>query len=168
MRSRRTLMLVAAAGTIPLRHPRAAGFPDRTITFVVPWGPGGSNDILARELQPLLRDQGVNIVVENEVGAIGLRRVATALPDGYMLGMGTSSTMAYMAQGKTPLRNADFTPIARVSTDPLLLLVLGEGASKSLEDFFALANARRGALFIGTPGAFNLNHIFAAMAARAA
>lgn len=171
MLSRRHLAALAVASALPIRAARAAAYPDHDITFIVPWGAGGSNDILARELQPLLREQGVNIVVENQVGAtgaIGLRRVATSDPNGYTLGMGTSSTMAYMAQGKTPLRNDMFTPIARVSTDPLLLLVPGDGPINSLDGFIAFAKAHPGALSIGTPGTYNLNHIFAAMAARAA
>ncbi|MBV9891009.1 MAG: tripartite tricarboxylate transporter substrate binding protein [Rhizobacter sp.] len=172
MISRRQLIAAAAASTFAGARARAAdSFPDHEITFVVPWGAGGSNDILARELQPLLREQGVNIVIENQVGAtgaIGLRRVATSKPDGYTLGMGTSSTVAYMAQGKTPLRNSMFTSIARVSTDPLLLLVPGEGPIADLDGFIAFAKAHPDKLSIGTPGTFNLNHIFAAMAARAA
>ncbi len=149
----------------------AAPFPDHDVTFVVPWAAGGSNDILARALQPLLREQGMNIVVENQVGAtgaIGLRRVSASAPDGYTLGMGTSSTMAYIAQGKTPLRNNNFTPIARCSVDPLLLLVAGEGPHKTLEQFIAYMKTRPGKVSIGTPGTFNLNQIFAAMTARAA
>lgn len=168
---RRFVIGTAAALTASSRVSAEAAFPNRDIIFVVPWNAGGSNDILARALQPLLREQGINIVVENQVGAtgaIGLRRVAAAVPDGYTLGMGTSSTLAYMAQGKTPLRNGQFTPIARGSTDPLLLLVQGDGPYKTLEDLLAYMKANPGKASIGTPGTFNLNHIFAAMTARAA
>ena len=172
MISRRRLVAATAASAFVGRNASAASaFPDHDITFIVPWGAGGSNDILARELQPLLREQGVNIVIENQVGAtgaIGLRRVAVSDPDGYTLGMGTSSTIAYMAQGKTPLRNSQFTPIARASVDPLLLLVPGSGPVTNLDQFITFAKAHPGSLSIGTPGTFNLNHIFAAMAARAA
>ena len=172
MISRRQLVVVTAASAfIGQRASAASGFPAHDITFIVPWGAGGSNDILARELQPLLREQGVNIVIENQVGAtgaIGLRRVATSEPDGYTLGMGTSSTLAYIAQGKTPLRNSQFTPIARASTDPLLLLVPGSGPVTTLAQFIAFAKTHPGSLSIGTPGTYNLNHIFAAMTARAA
>jgi len=79
----------------------------------VPWNAGGSNDVAARALDPILREQGIKIVIENVVGAtgvIGMRRVAGAAPDGYTLGMGTSSTLALIAQGKTPLKNS---PVAR-------------------------------------------------------
>ncbi len=146
-------------------------FPTHEITFIVPWNAGGSNDILARGLQPLLKEKGINLIIENQpgaTGAIGLRRVAAATPDGYTLGMGTTSTLAYMAQGKTPLKNNQFTHIARVSTDPLMLLVPESSPYKTLEDFIAHMKKNPGSVSIGTPGNYNLNHIFASMTARVA
>jgi tripartite-type tricarboxylate transporter receptor subunit TctC len=146
-------------------------FPDRAITFVVPWDVGGSNDLLARELQLLLQEKGINLVIENHpgaTGAIGLRRVATAAADGYTLGMGTSSTLAFMAQGRTPLKNDQFTHIALVSTDALLLLVPESSPYRTLEDFLDHMKNNPGAVSIGTPGSFNLNHLFAVMTANAA
>ena len=82
--------------------------------------------------------------------------------------MGTSSTLALIAQGKTPLTNAQFTHIARVSTDPLMLLVPAKAEQKSLDDFIKLMKANPDKVTIGTPGNYNLNHIFASMTARAA
>ena len=82
--------------------------------------------------------------------------------------MGTSSTLALIAQGKTPLTNADFTHIARVSTDPLMLLVSSKAPQKSLDDFIGYMKANPDKVTIGTPGNYNLNHIFASMTARAA
>jgi tripartite-type tricarboxylate transporter receptor subunit TctC len=148
-----------------------SGFPQRDINFIVPWNAGGSNDVAARALDPILREQGIKIVIENVVGAtgtIGMRRVASAAPDGYTLGMGTSSTLALIAQGKTPLKNTDFTHIARVSTDPLMLLVSTKAPQKSLDDFIGYMKSKPDKVSIGTPGSYNLNHIFASMTARAA
>jgi tripartite-type tricarboxylate transporter receptor subunit TctC len=161
-------LVFSAAGSAAVAE---QGFPQREITFIVPWNAGGSNDVLARALQPLLREQGVNIVIENITGATGangLRRVATAAPDGYTLGMGTSSTLAVMVQKKVPLTNEQFTNIARVSTEPLMLLVPTAGAQQSLEAFIEHMKKNPGKVTIGTPGSYNLNHIFAAMTARAA
>jgi tripartite-type tricarboxylate transporter receptor subunit TctC len=158
------------AGLLPVAC-HAQSFPQRDITFVVPWNAGGSNDVAARALDPLLREQGIKIVIENVVGAtgsIGLRRVASSAPDGYTLGMGTSSTLALIAQGKAPLKNADFTHIARVSTDPLMLLVSSKAKQQSLEQFIAHMKSQPDKVTIGTPGNYNLNHIFASMTARAA
>ena len=110
-------------------------------------------------------------MIENVVGAtgtIGMRRVASSAPDGYTIGMGTSSTLALIAQGKTPLKNSDFTHLARVSTDPLMLLVSTKAPQKSLDDFIAYMKSNPDKVTIGTPGNYNLNHIFASMTARAA
>ena len=164
------LFLLIAALQATASHAQPA-FPQRDITFIVPWNAGGSNDVAARALDPLLREQGIRIVIENVVGAtgvIGMRRVASATPDGYTLGMGTSSTLALIAQNKAPLKNADFTHIARVSTDPLMLLVSSKAPQKSLEDFIGYMKGNPDKVTIGTPGNYNLNHIFASMTARAA
>ena len=128
-----------------LRSPRsrppprqAQTYPARDITFIVPWNAGGSNDVAARALDPILREHGIKIVIENVVGAtgtIGMRRVASAAPDGYTIGMGTSSTLALIAQGKTPLTNAQFTHIARVSTDPLDAAGAGQGRAEIARRF---------------------------------
>ncbi len=160
----------ALACALPLAHAAEKTFPTREIRFIVPWNAGGSNDIAARMLQQLISEQGINVVVENApgaTGAIGMTRVANADPDGYVVGMGTSSTLAQIAQKLTPLKNEQFSHIARVSTDPLMLLVPTDGPA-TLEDFLAYMKKNPGKVSIGTPGNNNLNHIFAEMTARAA
>lgn len=145
-------------------------FPAHEIRFIVPWNAGGSNDIAARALAQLLQeDQGIRMVVENlpgATGSIGMSRVANAEPDGYTVGMGTSSTLALIAQGLTPLKNEQFAPIARVTIDPLVLLVPNNGLA--LDPFIAHVKQNPGKISIGTPGSNNLNHIFAVMTGRAA
>jgi tripartite-type tricarboxylate transporter receptor subunit TctC len=167
-----TLALACAAAALQTTAGLAqSNFPQRDITLIVPWNAGGSNDVAARALDPLLREHGIKIVIENVVGAtgtIGMRRVASAAPDGYTIGMGTSSTLALIAQGKTPLKNTDFTHLARVSTDPLMLLVSSNAPQKSLDDFIGYMKSNPDKVTIGTPGNYNLNHIFASMTARAA
>ena len=146
-------------------------FPNKEIRFVVPWNAGGSNDIAARELAQLLNEQGIRMIVENvpgATGAIGMQKVANAAPDGYTLGMGTSSTLSIISQRLTPLRSEQFTPIARVTTDPLMLLVPAGSATGTLESFVAHVKKNDGKVSIGTPGSNNLNHIFAVMTGRAA
>jgi tripartite-type tricarboxylate transporter receptor subunit TctC len=149
-----------------------SSYPQKDITFIVPWNAGGSNDVAARALDPILREHGIKIVIENVVGAtgvIGMKRVASSTPDGYTIGMGTSSTLALIAQNKANgLTNSAFTHIARVSTDPLMLLVASTGTIKTLPDYIANMKAKPGKVTIGTPGNYNLNHIFASMTARAA
>lgn len=148
----------------------AADFPTREIKLVVPWNVGGSNDISARLISKILADEGITVVVDNVAGAtgtIGMTKVANAEPDGYTIGMGTSSTMAMIAQGLTPLKNEQFAPIARVTTDQLLLLVPKDGPTKDLDSFEAMVKKSPGKVSIGTPGSNNLNHIFAVMTGNA-
>ncbi len=169
---------VAAAWSMaPLGGPAAAhaqpagGFPSREIRLIVPWNAGGANDIAARHLQQIAAKDGVRIVVENVPGAtgtIGMTKVAAAEADGYTVGMGTSSTLAMIAQKLTPLRNDQFTPIARVSTDPLVLLVHQGSPAKDLDGFIDHLRKNPGKVTIGSPGTNNLNHIFSVMSGRAA
>jgi tripartite-type tricarboxylate transporter receptor subunit TctC len=162
---------LACACAVSTAFAANGAFPDRSIRFIIPWNAGGSNDIAARQLQQIIAEQqGVTVVVENApgaTGAIGLGKVAAAPPDGYVVGMGTSSTLAQIAQNLTPLRNEQFAHIARVSTDPLVLLVPKDGPA-DLNAFLAEMKRNPGKVSIGTPGTNNLNHIFAEMTARAA
>ncbi|WP_295851355.1 tripartite tricarboxylate transporter substrate binding protein [uncultured Xylophilus sp.] len=175
VRSRRALAAallgVVALGATGLTAHAADPFPAKEIKFIVPWNAGGSNDIAARLLAQLASEQGVKVLVENvpgATGAIGMTKVANAEPDGYTIGMGTSSTLALIAQGLTPLKNEQFAPIARVTIDPLVLVVPTSGPATSLEAFIAHLKQNPGKVSIGTPGTNNLNHIFSVMTGRAA
>ena len=145
---------------------QSSDFPNREIRLVVPWNVGGSNDISARQLSKILASDGITLVVENVPGAtgtIGMTRVANANPDGYTIGMGTSSTLAMIAQGLTPLKNEQFAPIARVTTDQLLLLVPVGSPAKDIDSFEAMVKKNPVKISVATPGSNNLNHIFAVM-----
>lgn len=169
--ARAAQLLGAAALAVAACAAAAADFPAREIHFIVPWNAGGSNDISARAISQILAKDGFKVVVENvpgATGAIGLTKVANAEPDGYTIGMGTSSTLAQIAQGITPLRNEKFTPIARVTTDPLILLVPVGSPYDTLDKFLAHVKANPGKVSIGIPGTNNLNHIFAVMTGRVA
>ena len=175
MISRHRFLLCATAAAAALTFGAAAfaqdTFPSKEIRLVVPWNAGGSNDIAARALADVLMKKGVRVIVENVPGAtgsIGMQKVANAPADGYTIGMGTSSTLALMAQGLTPLKSEQFTPIARVTTDPLTLLVPATGPLGTLDAFVAHVKKNPGKVSVGTPGSNNLNHIFAVMAGRVA
>lgn len=170
---RRVLALAFLTAGLPASLPAwaADSFPVKEIHFIVPWNAGGSNDIAARALAQLAQEQGVQVIVENVPGAtgsIGMGKVARADADGYTIGMGTSSTLSLIAQGLTPLRNDQFAPIARVTTDPLVLLVPANSPFATLDAFIAHLKKNPGKVSIGTPGSNNLNHIFAVMSGRAA
>lgn len=149
----------------------AAEFPSREIRVVVPWNPGGSTDIMARKLLPILEKQGVDAVVENLPGggsAVGMGQVATAKPDGYTVGLGSSSILALIAEEKVPFRHDSYTDLVRFSEDPLILVVAANGQWKTLDDFMAYMKANPGSVTIGTPGTNNVNHAMAGMTSKAA
>ena len=73
-----------------------------------------------------------------------------------------------MVQKKVPLQSDQFTNIARVSTEPLMLLVPAAGPYQTLDAFIEHMKKTPGGVTIGTPGSYNLNHIFASMTARSA
>lgn len=162
---------VALAATFVAGPGMAQDYPSKEVRWVIPWNAGGSNDIMARYLQPILEEQGVSVVIENlpgGTGAVGMGAVATSRADGYTIGNGTSSTLSIIAQGKAPLSNDDFTNVIRVSVDPLILVVPGDSEIDTLDQFLAHMKDNPGDVTIGTPGTNNLNHIFAAMTARGA
>ena len=169
--SRRSAVAAIAAFAVCPAAWAVDSFPAREIRFIVPWNAGGSNDIAARAIADVLMKEGIRVIVDNQPGAtgsIGMQKVATAAPDGYTIGMGTSSTLALIAQGLTPLRNEQFAPIARVTLDPLMLLVPAGSPYGTLEGFIDHVKKNPGKVSIGTPGSNNLNHIFAVMTGRAA
>jgi len=104
--------------------------------------------------------------VPGATGVIGMIKASNAEPDGYTIGMGTSSTLSMIAQNLTTLRNDQFAPIARVTTDQLLLLVPIDGPANNLEAFLEMVKKNPGKISIGTPGSNNLNHIFSVMTGR--
>jgi len=171
---RRRILAASLSTASLLALPAAAraqtAFPgNKPIRFIVPWNAGGSNDIAARAISNILADQGIRVIVENvpgATGAIGMTRVANADPDGLTVGMGTSSTLSIIAQNLTPLRSDQFSSIARVTTDPLVLLVPSSGPATTLESFIAHVRKNPGKITIGTPGNNNLNHYFAIMTGR--
>jgi len=139
----------------------AAGFPDRPIKLIVPFGPGGPPDVSARIIAAYLSEHLGPVVVENHVGAGGTlaaRAVATSPPDGYTLLAGTAGSLSispqlYKNAGVDPIK--DFSAVALVSSAPLVLAVQKSVPAHSVKELIAYANANPGKLnygaVIGTP-----------------
>jgi len=135
------------------------------IRLVVPFPPGGSNDVIARAIAPQLAKRlGSNVIVENKGGAagvIGSDAVAKAPPDGSQLLL-TSSTFLTTAatQAKLPYDPiAAFIPVAMDAEGPLLVAVPAEKPIRTPADLVAAAKARPGALNYGTAGVGSLAHL---------
>jgi tripartite-type tricarboxylate transporter receptor subunit TctC len=125
---------------------QAQDFPTRPIRMVVPYGPGGSTDVLARLYAPRLTERlGQPVVVENRGGGgtlIGIRAVAQAAPDGHTL-LFTTSVLAInpLIDPHSGYRLEDFAPIAPVGDFPYVLLVPAALPAATLTDLVARAKA---------------------------
>ncbi len=133
--------------------------------IVVPFPPGGSNDVIARAMAPQLAKRlGSNVIVENKGGAagvIGSDAVAKAPRDGSHLLL-TSSTFLTTAatQSRLPYDPiAAFTPVAMVAEGPLLVAVPVSAPITSVPDLLAAARAKPGALNYGTAGVGSVAHL---------
>lgn len=172
MKQFRTAAVVAltTASLIGAAAQAADNFPSRPITLIVPWNPGGSVDLTGRKLSEILSKEGVNVVVENTPGAssvIGLTKVANAQPDGYTVGLATSSLMGVIAQDMTKLRVDQFTALNQTTVEQLILVVPKASPANDIDGFVKLMKERSGGVSIGTPGSNNVNHTFASMLANA-
>ena len=145
-----SLMLgVAAAG--------ASDYPNRVVTLVVPYPPGGGVDAMARVVAAKLSDAfNQQVIVDNRGGAggtLGTRFVAHAAPDGYTLLLGHTGTISinpslYTHAGYDPRK--DFAPVGLIASMPVALLANPSFPAKSIADFIALAKQQPGKLNVGT------------------
>ena len=166
MRRRSALALPALALPALLLAGRAAaqGFPQRPVTVVVPFPPGGSTDVAARLLaEPMAAALGERVVVENRGGGatvVGTDYAAHAPADGYTLLMasGTASTINPIIARNLPYKPSDFAPVSLVAKLPFAVNVR-PGLPQTLAEIVALAKAQPGRLTHGTNGPSSFNNI---------
>ena len=156
---------VVAAASIAGSATRAAdAWPTRPIRVLMPFGAGGSMDILSRLLAPIVSETlGQPIVVENRPGATGtltIAAVASAPADGYTL-MFTGSSYATIAllMRNLPFSLDDFTPLSRLTIGPTLLAVPSQLGVKTLAEFVAAAKAQPGKWSFGSSGTGTSVHL---------
>ena len=157
-------LMVAALGA------QAQGFPNRPVTLVVPFPPGGGTDTGARIVaQKLGAKWGQTVVVENKGGAagmIGADLVAKARPDGYTILMGNIGTQAINPSlyKKLPYDpDTAFAPISLVAELPLAMMVNPAVPANSAKEFVALAKRQPGQLSYSSSGAGGAPHLAAEM-----
>jgi tripartite-type tricarboxylate transporter receptor subunit TctC len=144
----------------------AQGYPSKTVRVVIPWPPGGSNDVVGRiVMQKLGESFGQQFVIDNRPGAagsIGSEVVAKAPPDGYTI-MVHSTTHVGNAfiYGKKLTYNTlkDFTGVGLLSSQPGVLTVHPSLPVKSVREFVALAKARPGQVLYSSSGNGSAPHL---------
>lgn len=150
---------LAAACLAAFSAVAVAAYPERPITLIVPFAPGGSSDIIGRSLsQPLSERLGQPVVVENSAGAggtIGTQKAVRAKPDGYtvLLGSGSEILINKLINPKTPYdATRDLAPLAFVGTGPMVLLAKTSLPANTVAEVLALARAKPDALSYGSAG----------------
>ena len=165
-----TLSLAAAAGTPQRARAQPADYPNRPVSFIVPFAPGGVTSLFARILgQKLEQRFGKPFVVENRPGAGGVTAaaaVANATPDGYTIMMASSTVLAINVTMRKSLpydpRTA-LTPIALLARVPFVLVVNPALPIQSVADLVKLAREKPGQIAFGTPGPGTFHHLNAEM-----
>jgi len=170
------LAVCLAAATTGLFAPAAVAqeYPNKPVKLIVAFGPGSGNDIIARELaQHMATILGQSMVVENRPGgggSLGTDVVAKAAPDGYTIGLGTSSQMVMnVGQFKTlPFDvERDLRSIGLVARTPMVLLANNQ-MPKTLGEVINYAKANPGKVTYGSAGPGSISHIVGEAFAKAA
>ena len=167
----RALFATIVSCLIAFATPAAAqDWPARQITIIVPFGAGGSADLLARILATHMQQSfGQNVVVENRAGAggsIGTNFVAKAAPDGYTLLLGTVSSIAVNAAlyAKLPFDvDKDIQPVTQLVSFPNLLVVNPKLKLKDVPDLIAYLKKNEGKVNYGSSGIGTSSHLSVVM-----
>ena len=164
---RRSLLALAA---LPMAA-RAQDFPDRPVTMIVPYAPGGSADVLGRVVAPAMAEAlGQSVVVELRPGAggnIGAAHVATATrADGHTILLGSLSLASAPALQTIPFDpTKDLVAIGGLGAVASLMVVAPDSPFRSLADMLAAARARPGAITYGSSGPATGSHLAGALLA---
>lgn len=158
--------LLAAPALIAASQAGAQSLSGRTIQLIVPYPPGGGNDIGARALAPLLeRELGASVVVVNRAGAasqLGMTQLARAAPDGLTIGYGLwpQTTTLYLDPSRqTPFTRESFSPLCIHAVDPGAILVKADSPLRSLADLIAVARSRPDDFRMTDNGTFGHEHL---------
>lgn len=164
------VLATAASLVAPLSAQGSEAYPDKPITIVAPYPPGGATDLIARSVaESLQKAWGQPVVVDNRPGhsgMIGASQVARSKPDGYTLLVGSQalysvnpllySDMLYDAEN-------DFTTIAQLALLPSFFVVPADFPADNFQEFVQYVKDRPGELAYGSAGTGTAQHIFMEM-----
>ena len=143
-------------------------YPNKTITMVVPFPPGGVADVVGRPVAEAMgRYLKQSVIIENKGGAgggIGMAQVAKSKADGYTVLMALSSIVVLPEADKVLQRNPMFQldqlkPIARFTADPTVLVVRADSPWKTYAEFLAYVKANPGKISFGSSGNYGTMHV---------
>ena len=143
-------------------------YPNKTITMVVPFPPGGVADVVGRPVAEAMgRYLKQSVIIENKGGAgggIGMAQVAKSKADGYTVLMALSSIVVLPEADKVLQRNPMFQldqlkPIARFTADPTVLVVRADSPWKTYAEFVAYVKANPGKISFGSSGNYGTMHV---------
>jgi len=160
-----TISLIASMFAVP--GASAQAYPVKPVRVIIPWPPGGSNDVVGRlVMQKLAQSLGQQFVVDNRAGAagsIGAELVAKAPPDGYTVLIGVPAEMAILQHlQKLPYNTQrDFAPVSLAAVTPLILVVHPSLPVKSVKELVALSKKRPGDINYGSSGIGTTVHLSA-------
>ncbi len=163
------LALVGGAALITSAAAQAADeFPTRPITLVVPFGAGGTGDVMARVYAGQMeKTLGQPVVVENRTGAggiVGAQAVAQAEPNGYTILQISTGHIILPSVRDVPYDwNADLRPVFGVDSVPQALTVSASSGITSVAELIDAAKAKSGGLTYGSGGPMSLSHLMAAL-----
>lgn len=162
---RLAIVLAALMFVLPFTMNANAGFPEKTITYQIPFGPGGQSDLEARRQQPLLEKAlGVKVVVQYKPGgggSLGWTHMIKQKPNGYFIsGINIPHIVLQpLARGNAGYKTEQLKPIAIFQATPIGLAVLKDSPINTLEDFIAAAKKTPGAVTCGGSGTWSGHHI---------
>ncbi len=154
-KSRSTL----AALALGLMASTVSAYPDKPVSVIVPFAPGGSSDNVARTIGPALAEKlGQSFVIDNVSGAggvLGTQKAVRSNADGYtvLLGSGSEILINKLINPKLPYDGTkDLAPVAMVATGPMVLLAKPDLPANTIPELIKLAHAKPGALNYGSAG----------------
>jgi len=142
----------------------AQSYPDHPLRLVIPFPPGGSNDVVGRVIAAQLGERlGQTVVIDNRGGAggtIGINAGAKAAPDGYTLLLVSVGYPVSIALNAMPRESIQWlAPVASLGTGPSVLVVTAGLPVNSLKDLIALAKGKPGSLNAASAGAGSFQHL---------